>query len=889
MSHDFVGLFYLAGALEQEGFEPLVFHDKPEKLLEVIEINEPKALNLFYDKMDLLIEKAGIDPNQIHSSIRLDNRIPVTLGRRYVLMLKRKAEFLHWLIILDAKDEEEAKSHKYFDSSGFFADYDGGHTYCWVQFIVPLRIPVPDLGELWNKWLEAASTYYSEIKGTKLVDIYKRAINVSVIISFYDKEYRNIILSKSIAYTSYPVHVKLIEKYKALLKSKGITAEQFKWEVLGKDYWDLNATDLHNMVKKIPFDHLVYPLALGVLYQLANKYPDELRRHLVDLFEGENNLIERIKTFRSDIEILWNKIDPNLSSHHDERTIASYLTFFDPEKYALYKNSFYSKYCRLLNRRQALTNEKYQDYLNLINELIDKYITKDPELLELYESIKPSGGFTDKNYLLLAQDLLFQLLDVKGDEIVRSEEISAGQEILDKKRKLDQGEKEIPDIDERAGAQNFWWLNANPAIWSISQYEEGDLQTYTSHNEKGNKRRIYKHFEAVQQGDLVIGYETSPVRQIKALLEITKGLHQSKSEGEVIEFSINEKLDVPVHWNELQNNPGLQKCEVFINNQGSLFRLTEEEYDIIREIIDNKNILTEKQTSVTLIKTYNYVDDPEKPFISPEEFRQMTEILKQKKNIILQGPPGVGKTFLARKIAYELMGQMNDANIEMVQFHQSYSYEDFIQGLRPGKNGFELKNGIFYTFCQKAHAHPDRWFFFIIDEINRGNLSKIFGELMMLIEPDKRKEKYALKLTYAEDELDRFYIPENLYIIGTMNTADRSLAIVDYALRRRFAFIMLRPEFGEAFQSFAKSRGLSDSLIEKIIKSASLINDEMDKDINLGPGFHIGHSYFCAYSDSMDENQWYKQVINFEIKPLLEEIWFDDSKKVEQLVSGISI
>src|SRR5690554_1086704 len=115
-------------------------------------------------------------------------------------------------------------------------------------------------------------------------------------------------------------------------------------------------------------------------------------------------------------------------------------------------------------------------------------------------------------------------------------------------------------------------------------------------------------------------------------------------------------------------------------------------------------------------------------------------LLKRKKNIILQGPPGVGKTFIARKLAYEIMQEVKDANIEMVQFHQSYSYEDFIQGLRPTqKGGFDLRDGIFYSFCQRALAHPERPFFFIIDEINRGNLSKIFGELMMLIERSEER------------------------------------------------------------------------------------------------------------------------------------------------------
>ncbi len=165
-------------------------------------------------------------------------------------------------------------------------------------------------------------------------------------------------------------------------------------------------------------------------------------------------------------------------------------------------------------------------------------------------------------------------------------------------------------------------------------------------------------------------------------------------------------MEIPVHWNDLKNNAALQHCEVFINNQGSLFKLTEEEYDIIREIIDNKNIITEKLLQSSNIKKYKFTDDSDKPFISESDFLQTVALLKRKKNIILQGPPGVGKTFIARKLAYEIMQEIKDANIEMVQFHQSYSYEDFIQGLRPTqKGGFDLRDGIFYSFCQRALAH----------------------------------------------------------------------------------------------------------------------------------------------------------------------------------------
>lgn len=444
-----------------------------------------------------------------------------------------------------------------------------------------------------------------------------------------------------------------------------------------------------------------------------------------------------------------------------------------------------------------------------------------------------------------------------------------------------------PDNDD-SEPLNFWWLNANPKIWSISNHNEGQRQTYTTHNEKGNKRRIYKYFESSKPGDLIIGYESTPTKQIKAIYEVTKGIHNNANGEEQIEFELIEKLELPVSWNELKSNPALEQCEVFINNQGSLFKLTEDEYDIIREIIDNKNIITELLLDSS-IKKYKFVEDSDKPFISENDFLKTIALLRRKKNIILQGPPGVGKTFIARKLAYEIMQEVKDANIEMVQFHQSYSYEDFIQGLRPTqKGGFDLRDGIFYSFCQRALAHPDRPFFFIIDEINRGNLSKIFGELMMLIEADKRKEKFALKLTYAEDEEDRFYVPENLFIIGTMNTADRSLAIVDYALRRRFAFVTLQPDFGINFRSFLSGKGLSIPFIEHICTSVTKVNDKIMEDINLGEGFQIGHSYFCTYSANEDENKWWSEILNFELKPLLEEIWFDDSAKVKDIMNQLS-
>lgn len=274
-------------------------------------------------------------------------------------------------------------------------------------------------------------------------------------------------------------------------------------------------------------------------------------------------------------------------------------------------------------------------------------------------------------------------------------------------------------------------------------------------------------------------------------------------------------------------------------------------------------------------QAYIFAEDADKPFITEDKFQKIVSILGRKKNIILEGAPGVGKTFLARKIAYQLIGEIKDANIEMVQFHQSYSYEDFMQGIRPSDNGsFEVRNGIFYNFCQRARR-SDEPFVFIIDEINRGNLSKIFGELMMLIEADKRSKKYAIKLTYCEEDDDRFYVPNNVYIIGCMNTADRSLAIVDYALRRRFAFCLIQPEFNEAFQEFLTAK-VGKENVEKITKRIKQINGMIQNNPSLGKGLEIGHSYFCQAEKIQDFESWWSDLCEYELFPYIQEICFDN-------------
>ncbi len=271
-------------------------------------------------------------------------------------------------------------------------------------------------------------------------------------------------------------------------------------------------------------------------------------------------------------------------------------------------------------------------------------------------------------------------------------------------------------------------------------------------------------------------------------------------------------------------------------------------------------------------ETYTEEEVLNEVFFSEAKYEMIVSILKNKQNLILQGPPGVGKTFAAKRIAYSMLGEMDKSRVKMIQFHQNYSYEDFIMGYRPTKEGFELKPGPFYEFCKTAEEDDENDYFFIIDEINRGNLSKIFGELLMLIEKDKRGE--SLKLMY-KDEL--FKVPENLYVIGLMNTADRSLAIIDYALRRRFAFVDLEPEFESPnFNLIVKES--NNSRFRALISQIKQLNETIEADENLGAGFKIGHSYFCVFESVTDERL--EAIIRYEILPLLHEYWFDDKDKV---------
>lgn len=413
----------------------------------------------------------------------------------------------------------------------------------------------------------------------------------------------------------------------------------------------------------------------------------------------------------------------------------------------------------------------------------------------------------------------------------------------------------------------YWWLNANDQ-WKFSDLAVGDVESYTIKTKDGNYRKLKRNFVDIKPGDKFIGYQTSPVREIVAIGEVS-----DKNDKEVY-FKKTETVVNTIRFKTLEMHKALEGMEFLRmkNKNGTLFKLTKSEYEYILALIHGTNVPTTDETD----KNYNKEKFLSEVFVTEEQYDEMEAVLKEKKNIILQGAPGVGKTFVATRLAYAMMGEKNDDRIKSVQFHQNYSYEDFIMGYKPDGTGFTLKYGVFYNFCKEAVKHQDsdpdndQKFFFIIDEINRGNMSKIFGEMLSRIENDYREKE----ITPAYEDKP-FSIPRNLYIIGMMNTADRSLAMIDYALRRRFSFFDMEPGFeNEKFEKYQE--GLENKLFDELIAKIIDLNATIEKDRTLGNGFCIGHSYFCNLTKETCTPEKLRTIVKYDILPTLKEYWFDE-------------
>ncbi len=467
---------------------------------------------------------------------------------------------------------------------------------------------------------------------------------------------------------------------------------------------------------------------------------------------------------------------------------------------------------------------------------------------------------------------------------------------------------ESKDAEYRAwGGINYWlvsayWNDKDPADQTARFLEEGIW-------EYGSQSRITTDVFAMRVNDKIAIKSVSTQRKGLPFdgRNLTVSRMTIKAIGTIV-ANRNDGKTVEVEW-----DPDFEEKDwYFFTNRKAIWRLRtdvsyrfkeyaeqlrdfvwfgkEQNYDWFLKHVQNgatvdENVDDEKKTRVP----YSAEDlVAAGVFLTEEEIDQILERLESKKAMILQGPPGVGKTFLSRKLAYALMKEVDQERLEMVQFHQSYSYDDFVRGYRPleSKGGsFGIQNGVFYNFAQKAINDPDREYVFIIDEINRGNLSLIFGELLTLIEADKRGPDFAVPLIYHNPDELRFYVPQNLYLIGLMNLADRSLAMMDYALRRRFVFVTLRPQYqSEQFRRFLLERSMKPQLVDLIVARMTELNRQIKEDLLLGENYQIGHSYFTPRGDnfaSLDMN-WYRSIIRTEIVPLVKEYWFDNPKKADE-------
>lgn len=651
----------------------------------------------------------------------------------------------------------------------------------------------------------------------------------------------------------------ILAEYKKVFVQQQWPNEKYKWEAVQcfQENWDINSADFAQMLKKslAKTDNLLRSannFPKGMITGFAEAAPEAVHSMYMELYDESKDLCERIANFKNKSNTLLERYGNGAAQHYQyENAIMTYLWLRYPDKYYIYKFGEVKAVSLELESDYRFKKGAYEDNIRNFMALYDEIcaeLQQDDELRNLLNSQITSTCYADPELRTLTIDIGFFIFRYWN--------------------KKDSTNVPLYAQSQEDDGQQYWFLNEkNPKMWSIVSMPVGEIRNETLFNENWNKCKIVKDFIDIKVGDMVIGYESTPMKQIVTIFRVS-----AEQDGERIYFEkLEECYSSSIDFATLNAWFKLKKKEYFSITQGSLFKLTKTEYEFIIDLIHRENPVPTAKKNKDEYSKEKFLDQV---YMTEAKYDRLVAVLTRKKNIILQGAPGVGKTYAAKRLAYSIMGEKDDDRIEFVQFHQNYSYEDFMMGYKPVEDGFELKYGIFYRFCQKAANHPDKDYFFIIDEINRGNMSKIFGELLMLIEADYRETKTTL----AYNGLS-FSVPKRLHIIGMMNTADRSLAMIDYALRRRFSFFDMEPGFdSEGFIKYQEA--FANDTFNTLIDRIKELNREIANDKSLGKGFCIGHSYFCNTKECT--NEWMQDVIDFDILPMLAEYWFDDTDKLQR-------
>lgn len=676
--------------------------------------------------------------------------------------------------------------------------------------------------------------------------------------------------------------------YKAEFSAKLWPNEKYKWEAVKwfQEHWDINASDFPSMLK-LSLSKTMNLLAsvnhfpAGVIVYFAEHNPEAVRGMFLELYDETRDLWERIDSFKKRAKELQEQ-DKNSGNQHFqyEDAITTYLWLRYPDKYYVYKYSIAKETAEKLQSSYKIKQGRYaaniRNFNALYNEIHDEMI-QDEGTIALLRNCLTDTCYSDPQLRTMTFDFCFFVGKYLGGmtKAEDSGQSSAGSPSAPAKQEKPSDTPVLP-----GRKPTFWKISHGPDFISGKEAELFEQRNVIVADRMTKAKGLSQiaqgqnFAEHMHTGDYFYVCRGNSIRLL----------------GRLESEEIRENPEKKAPWLErsyarvrtsVDQSPytGLQKWWT-PNDNSTCIRVPETELELFEKQILTPYFqltlqeLAGEQNEVKEKMSYGKTDFLNDVFMTQAQYDRLAAVLKRKKNLILQGAPGVGKTFAAKRLAYSIMGERDDDRIAFIQFHQNYSYEDFVMGYKPSGDGFELKYGIFYQFCQKAASHPDQDYFFIIDEINRGNMSKIFGELLMLIESGYRGQEAVL----AYNGLP-FSVPERLHLIGMMNTADRSLAMIDYALRRRFSFFDMEPGFeSEGFAKYQKQ--LENEIFDVLIDRIRELNREIAQDRTLGKGFCIGHSYFCNAEACTEE--WMRDIVDFDILPMLREYWFDDADRVQR-------